>query len=277
MKPSAEAVAEARRFAREIRREAVHMVHRVNSSHIGSALSMADILAALYTSVMRVDPADPRSPTRDRFLLSKGHATCGVYAAVALRGLMPMDLLEGYGTDGSPLMAHVSHKVPGVEFSTGSLGHGLPFGTGKAQAAKLRGEAWRVFVMLGDGEMDEGSNWEALLFAAHHRLDNLVGIVDYNNLQSLTTVDETLRLEPLADKLRAFGAAVREVDGHDPGALLEALGSVPWEAGKPSVLVARTVKGKGVSYMENKVEWHYRAPNKELLAQALAELDAAGD
>ena len=273
MRPRAEAVTEAVRFARELRRHAVHMVHRVNSSHIGSCFSMADMVAVLYTSVLRLDRAAPDWPHRDRFLLSKGHAATGVYAAVALSGFVPLESLERYGMDGSDLMAHVSHKVPGVEFSTGALGHGLPFGTGKALAAKLRGEDWRVFVMLGDGEMDEGSNWEALMFAAHHRLDNLVAMIDYNNLQSLTTVAETLALEPLADKLRAFGASVHEVDGHDHGAVLDALGAVPWEPGKPSVLIARTTKGKGVGYMENRVEWHYRAPNAELLAQALAELD----
>ena len=270
---STEPVAEARRFARELRRQALHMVHRVNSSHIGSAFSMADLLAVLYTAVLRLETADPRAPGRDRFILSKGHATVGVYAAVALRGLMPLERLESYGVDGSDLMAHVSHKVPGVEFSTGALGHGLPFGAGKAHAAKVARAAWRVFVMLGDGEMDEGSNWEALLFAAHHRLDNLVAIIDFNNLQSLTTIAETLALEPLGEKLRAFGCAVREIDGHDHAAILEALGTVPWEPGKPSVLIARTTQGKGVSYMENRVEWHYRAPNRELLAQALAELD----
>jgi transketolase len=264
---------EAKRFAREIRRQALHMVHRVNSSHIGSALSMADLLAVLYTGAMRIDPARPDWEARDRFILSKGHATCGVYAAVALRGFMPLAALEAYGMDGSDLMAHVSHKVPGVEFSTGALGHGLPFGTGKAHAAKLAGAAWRVFVMLGDGEMDEGSNWEALLFAAHHRLDNLVCVVDYNNLQSLTTVAATLALEPLDTKLRAFGCAVREVDGHDHRAIGAALEALPFEPGKPSVLVARTTKGKGVSYMENQVAWHYRAPDRELLSRALEELE----
>jgi len=271
--PHAEAVAESRRFARDIRRHALHMVHRVNSSHIGSCLSMADILGVLYTAAMRLDPVSPTWPQRDRFLLSKGHAAAAVYATVALRGYLEPEALEKYGTDGSELMAHVSHKVPGVEFSTGSLGHGLPFGVGKALAAKLGGHDWRVFVMLGDGEMDEGSNWEALMFAAHHKLDNLVAIIDYNNLQSLTTVAETLALEPLEEKLRAFGCAVREVDGHDHAALHEHLRALPWEPGKASVLIARTTKGKGVSYMENRVEWHYRAPNKDLLAQALAEIE----
>jgi transketolase len=169
-------------------------------------------------------------------------------------------------------MTHVSHKLRGVEFSSGSLGHGLPFGTGKALAAKRRGRVWRVFVMLSDGEMDEGSNWEALMFAAHHQLDNLVAIIDYNKLQSLATIADTLALEPLTDKLRAFGWAVREVDGHDHAALEAALGEAPWSPGRPSVLIMHTTKGKGVSFMENRVEWHYKSPNDEQLAAARAEL-----
>jgi transketolase len=170
-------------------------------------------------------------------------------------------------------MNHISHKVRGVEFSTGSLGHGLPFGVGKVLAAQRRGEAWRTFVLLSDGELDEGSNWEALLFAGHHRLDHLVAIVDYNKLQSLTSVESTLSLEPLADKFRAFGWSLREVDGHDHHALAECLGDAPWEPGRPSVLICHTTKGKGVAFMENKVEWHYRSPNADQLALALAELE----
>ncbi len=268
------AVQEAARFARDLRVHALRMVHRANSSHIGSCFSMADILAVLYSAVLRIDPRNPKLPERDRFVLSKGHAAAGVYAALALRGFITQEELETYGADGSSLMAHVSHKVPGVEFSTGSLGHGLPFGTGKALAARTAGKGWRTFVVLSDGEMDEGSNWEALMFAAHHRLDNLVAVIDYNKLQSLASVAQTLGLEPLSAKLAAFGCGVREVDGHDHAQLIEAFEAVPWMPGKPSVLVAHTTKGKGVSFMENKVEWHYRSPNKDLLAQALAELGA---
>jgi transketolase len=169
-------------------------------------------------------------------------------------------------------MNHISHKVAGVEFSTGSLGHGLPFGTGKALAAKRLQAAWKTYVLLSDGELGEGSNWEAMMFAAHHGLDNLVAIIDYNKLQSLTTVDKTLRIEPLADKFTAFGWSVREVDGHDHAAMAAELGTTPWTPGKPSMLIAHTTKGKGVSYMEDKVEWHYRTPNADQLAQALTEL-----
>ncbi len=261
-------------LATRIRCHALAMVTRARASHIGSALSIADIMAVLYGAVLKVDPADPALPDRDRFLLSKGHACVAVYAALAEVGFFPASDLESYGQDGSVLMNHISHKVAGVEFSTGALGHGLPFGVGKALAAKRQGAAWRTFVLLSDGEMGEGSNWEALMFAAHHRLDNLVAIIDYNKLQSLTTVAETLRIEPLSDKLTSFGWGVREVDGHDHAALSAVLCGAPWDNGKPSLVIAHTTKGKGVSFMENQVAWHYRSPNAEQLATALAELDA---
>lgn len=260
-------------LAQLIRSQALRMVTRAKASHIGSALSIADIVAVLYGRALRVRPDAPRHPERDRFILSKGHACVAVYAALAETGFIDPGLLETYGTDGSMLMAHISHKVPGAEFSTGALGHGLPFGTGKALAAKRRGAAWRTIVLTSDGEWGEGSNWEAALFAAHHGLDNLICILDYNKLQSLKTVDETLRLEPLHSKFEAFGWAVREVDGHDHEALTKALEGGPWVAGKPMMLIAHTVKGKGVSFMENKVEWHYRNPTAELLEAALAEID----
>lgn len=259
-------------LARRMRIQALQMVYAAKASHIASALSICDIVAVLYGLVLNVDPAEPQTPERDRFLLSKGHACVAVYAALAERGFIAHDDLKTYGQDGSVLMNHISHKVIGVEFSTGSLGHGLPFGVGKALAAKRLGAAWKTFVLLSDGELGEGSNWEALLFAAHHGLDNLVAIVDYNKLQSLTTVEETLRIEPLADKFTAFGWSVREVDGHDHTALGGALGATPWVTGKPSMLIAHTTKGKGVSYMENAVKWHYSNPNAEQLAQALTEL-----
>ena len=264
-----------RDLARRIREQALCMVTRAKASHVGSALSIADIVAVLYGEILRVDPDRPHFPGRDRFILSKGHACVAVYAALAETGFFDRSLLESYGAEGSLLMAHISHKVPGVEFSTGALGHGLPFGTGKALAARRRGEDWRTVVLTSDGEWDEGSNWEAALFAAHHQLDNLLCVLDYNKLQSLTTIDQTLRLEPLHAKFEAFGWAVREVDGHDHAALSEALGSVPWEPGKPSMLIAHTTKGKGVPFMENRVEWHYRNPTPELLDEALAALGAS--
>lgn len=262
-------------LARRMRAQALQMVHRAKASHIGSALSICDIVAVLYAHTLKMSPCDPAASGRDRFILSKGHACVAVYAALAETGFFPRDDLLNYGQDHSVLMNHISHKVAGVEFSTGSLGHGLPFGTGKALAAKRLKQDWRTVVLLSDGELGEGSNWEAMLFAAHHELDNLVAIVDYNKLQSLTTVDKTLRVEPLAEKALAFGWTVREVNGHDHAALKSLLTQVPWESGKPSFLIAHTTKGKGVSFMENSVDWHYKAPSAEQLAQALRELNHA--
>lgn len=255
-----------------MRIQALQMVHRAKASHIASALSICDIVAVLYGQVLNVNAAQPKAPGRDRFILSKGHACVAVYAALAECGFLTPDYLLTYGQDDSVLMNHISHKVKGVEFSTGSLGHGLPFGVGKALAAKRLQADWKTFVLLSDGELGEGSNWEAMLFAAHHCLDNLVAVIDYNKLQSLTTVDQTLRVEPLANKFIAFGWSVREVDGHDHTALASTLSAAPWEIRKPSMLIAHTTKGKGVGYMENTVEWHYRTPNAEQLAQALNEL-----
>lgn len=235
---------------------------------------MSDLLAVLYGETLRVRPDEPQWEARDRFILSKGHSTVGLYAALGLSGFIQLDELETYGQDASRLMAHVSHKVPGVEFSTGSLGHGLPFGTGRALAAKRLQKDWKVFVMLSDGELDEGSNWEAILFAPQHRLDNLVAIIDYNKIQSLGLVSEVMELHPLADKFRAFRWAVREIDGHDHSQIRDVLGSAPWEPGRPSVVIAHTVKGKGVDFMEDKLLWHYSSPKPEQLESALAQLEA---
>jgi transketolase len=252
------------------------MISQAKTSHIGSCLSVADILAVLYGSVLRVDPERPDWPDRDRLIVSKGHAAAVTYAAVADAGFMPVERLEGYARNGSQLYGHVTHVgVPGIEFSSGSLGHGLPVGTGMALAAKRSGATWRVFVVMSDGECDEGSNWEAILFAAHHQLDNLNIVIDYNKIQSLDWVDKTLKLEPLGDKLRAFGWSAREVDGHDVAALGDAFEALPFEKGRPNAIIAHTIKGKGVSWMENKVLWHYRAPTPDELTKALAEVDAS--
>lgn len=256
-----------------IRRQALQMVHAANASHIGGVLSIADILAVLYFDALNVRCDEPDWPDRDRFILSKGHCCSGIYAALAQRGFFRCEDLKDYGKDHSEFMTHISHKVVGVEFSTGSLGHGLPFGVGKALAAKRKKKGWRTFVLLSDGELDEGSNWEAFMFAAHHGLDNLTAIIDYNKLQGLSSVENAMRLEPLADKLKAFGWSVQETDGHDHAALSKGLKSLPWKPGSPSVLIAHTIKGKGVSFMENKVEWHYRSPTKQQLDQALKELE----
>jgi transketolase len=262
-------------LARAVRRDVLEMTHRGGSSHIGSVYSIADILAVLYGAVLRHDPARPDWPDRDRFILSKGHAGAGVYAVLAERGFFPAALLERHGQDGSVLSGHVSHEgVPGVELSTGALGHGLGVGAGMALAARLDRRANRVVVLLGDGECDEGSVWEAALFAAHHRLDHLLAIVDHNGLQSIDTVERTLGLAPFADKWASFGWAVREVDGHDHAALARVLGSLPFEPGRPGCLICHTVKGKGVSFMEHSVAWHYRSPQGDDHAAARRELEA---
>lgn len=264
---------ETSQYARRIRRLAVEMAAAANASHIGGALSMADILAVLYAEVARVKPEEPGWPERDRIILSKGHCCTTMYAALALRGFFPVDELANYGKDGSRLMAHVSHAVPGVELSTGSLGHGLPVAVGRALGAKRLNQAWRVFAILSDGELDEGSNWESLLFAPQHRLDNLVAIIDYNKIQSLGRVDHVIQLEPLKAKLEACRWSAREVDGHDHEALRSALMQVPWERGRPSCLIAHTVKGKGVDFMEDSLEWHYRSPRNAQYTEAIRQLE----
>jgi transketolase len=261
-------------MARLVRIHCLRMTSLSGSSHIGGALSCADLLAVLYGRFLRVDPSRPRWPERDRFILSKGHAGCALYAVLAERGFLPVQKLLTHCRDGSDLCGHVSHKgIPGVEVSTGSLGHGLSIGAGMAYAGKLDGATYRVVVLLSDGECDEGSTWEAALFAAHHKLDNVVSIVDYNKIQSLAPVAETVALEPFAEKWRSFGWAVREVDGHDHEALVEALSRVPFAEDKPSCLIAHTVKGKGASFMENSVLWHYRTARGAEFEAALAQLE----
>ena len=267
---------EVAELARRIRVHCVRMTASANASHVGSALSTADLLAVLYGRMLRYDPLRPDWPERDRFILSKGHGCTALYAALAEAGYFPLDRLETFYADGSPLAGHATHKdMPGVEVSTGSLGHGLPLATGMALAGRRDGEHHRVFCMLSDGECNEGSTWEPALFAPHHRLDNLVVIVDYNKIQSLGRVEDVIDLAPLAEKWRAFGWATEELDGHDLAAIESTLERVPFEPGKPSCLVAHTVKGKGVGYMEDKLLWHYRAPLGELLDEALAELGEA--
>jgi len=248
------------------------MVSKSNSSHIGSALSIIDIVSVLYADVLDILPSDETYEERDRFILSKGHACAAVYSVLALRGFFPLEDLESYGDNGSMLMTHISHKIPGIEFSTGSLGHGLPFGVGKALAAKKRKETWKTYVLMSDGEMQAGSNWEAFMFAAHHKLDNMIAIIDYNNLQSLTTVDKTLNIQPLSEKLKSFGWHVIEVDGHNHEALKKSFKNANRLKNKPIVIIAKTKKGKGVSFMENKVEWHYRSPSAKELKIAINEI-----
>ena len=260
-----------------IRRNGLEMTHLSRGSHIGSVFSVAEIIAVLYASVLNVDPKEPKKPDRDRLILSKGHAGSAVYAALAETGFFPVEQLKTHYANGSILSGHVSHKgVPGVEVSTGSLGHGLGVGVGMALGAKMDGAQWRTYVVLGDGECDEGSVWEAALQAAQYKLDRLIAVIDYNHMQSLATVDETLRLEPFEQKWKDFGWNALSVDGHDTDALQKAFDWAKENAGsrKPSVILAHTVKGKGVSFMENDILWHYRTPQGEEYDAALKELEA---
>jgi transketolase len=261
-------------LAKRVRKHALMMTSRANASHIGSSLSSVDVLAMLYGKVMRYDPAKPDWEERDRFIMSKGHACSAVYAVLAECGFIGHDWLDTYCQDGARLAGHVTHTgVPGVEVSTGSLGHGLSLGAGMALALKRDGKPQRVFVVISDGECDEGSVWEAALFAPHHKLDNLTVVVDYNKIQSLGRVKEVIDLDPLVDKWRAFGWGAVELNGHDLTALDGAFASLPFASGRPSCIVAHTVKGKGVSYMEDKLKWHYSAPKGDELTQALAEVE----
>ena len=267
--------ADPRILAWLIRRHGLEMTHLSRGSHIGAIFSMAEIIAVLYTDVLRVAPENPAWPGRDRFILSKGHAGAAVYAALAERGFFPVEELSTHYANGSRLSGHVSHKgIPGVEFSTGSLGHGLAVAAGMALGGKMDGEDWRVYAVLGDGECDEGSVWEAALQARHYKLDNLIAVVDRNRMQSLDFSENTLALEPFADKWRAFGWHTQVCDGHDVAALRAAFDRAKANAGCPSVIIAETTKGKGVSFMENDILWHYRTPQGEEYEAALRELEA---
>ncbi|MEM7301556.1 MAG: transketolase [Pseudomonadota bacterium] len=260
-------------FAYNIRAHALEMISASGASHIGSVYSVADLMAVLFSSVMQLDPENPQWEDRDRFVLSKGHAGASVYVSLAERGFFDHQLLSTYYTNGSTLSGHVSHKnVPGVDISTGSLGHGLGIGAGMAMASRKLEKDWRSFVVLSDGECDEGSIWEAALFAAHNRLGRLTTIIDYNKIQSLAPVSETMALEPFRDKWEAFGWQVRESDGHDHAALKAAMSDLPADGEKPLAIIAHTTKGKGVSFFEERVLWHYRCPRGEELEAARADL-----
>ncbi len=261
-----------KRLARLIRGYAVKMTNLEHSGHVGSSLSMAELVAVLYEGILRVDPKNPDWPDRDRFILSKGHAAAGVYAALMEKGFFPKEWIDTYYRDDGKLCGHISHHVPGAEFSTGSLGHGLPVAAGMALVAKREKKKHRIFVLMSDGDCNEGSTWEAVMFAAQHHFDNLTAIVDANTVQALGKVADVIDMEPFAAKLGAFGWAVREIDGHDVKQIEEALANVPFEKGKPSFVIARTVKGRGVKYMENTVASHYRCVPDEKLAEVYEEL-----
>ena len=252
-------------LAWRIRRHGIEMTHLSGGSHIGAILSVADIIAVLYADVMKYDSENPKWDRRDRMILSKGHAGASIYAALAESGFFPVEELKTHYANGSRLSGHVSHHVPGVDFSTGSLGHGLSAGAGMAYALKKDGKNSRVFVVMGDGECDEGSVWEAALFANHYRLDNLIAVIDHNRMQSLDFCENTIELESLSSKWKAFGWNVVEINGNDHDELKKAFNEIlskhEEQADKPCVIIADTIKGCGVSFMENDILWHYRFPH----------------
>jgi transketolase len=257
----------------QYRREILRVIKRAGAGHTGGSLSCIDILNVLYNSVLRITPATAADPARDRYIQSKGHSVEALYVVLADRGFFPASALDTIGAAGSHFVGHPTRKVPGIEHNTGALGHGLSVAAGIALAGKMDGGAFRTFVLIGDGELAEGSNWEAAMAAAHYGLDGLTAIVDRNALQISGRTGDIMNTEPLTEKFAAFGWAVRRVDGHDLKALTSAL-SRPLAAGRPSVILADTVKGKGVSFMERAAEWHHGVPDDRQYSDALAEIDA---
>lgn len=261
-------------ISRQIRARLVRMSHDARAAHLGSSLSCVDILVAMYWGILRIDPDSAEDVNRDRFIMSKGHAAAALYATLARRGFFPSEWLESYGRDGSRLAEQMSPGcVPGVEAATGSLGHGLPLGLGMALAGRIQQRPYRVWVLMSDGECNEGSVWEASMFAAAHQLEELITIVDYNGWQATGRSDQIMALASLTEKWQAFGFETHEVDGHCMTSLWGAMRAAIQTTGKPSAIIARTVKGKGVSFMEDDNNWHYRVPNDEELSAALAELE----
>jgi transketolase len=266
-------VAALQKQAAILRGEAIQMSHSSGSAHLGSSLSCIDVLTAAYWGVLNIDPKNPTDPNRDRFILSKGHAAMAIYATLAHRGFFPVAELATYNKDDGRLAEHPpANMLPGVEAATGSLGHGLPIGIGMALAGRLNKQNYRVFALLSDGENNEGSVWEAAMFAAAQKLDRLCVIVDYNKWQATARSNETLQLSPLREKWEAFGWDAHRIDGHDVGLLASLMTNIPNGSGKPVALIADTVKGKGVSFMEDDNNWHYRAPTAEEVVLARKEL-----
>lgn len=258
-------------LALQIRKDAIEMTHISNGSHIGAVLSIADIMAVLYEDILHYDCKHPDSQQRDRFVLSKGHAGAAVYSVLANKGFFPREILKTHYANGSLLSAHVSHKVAGIDFSTGALGHGICVAAGMALSAMRKKETYHVYAVMGDGECDEGSTWEMALFAHQFKLDNLTIIVDHNKMQALGRCEEVLSLESLKEKWEAFGWHVIEIDGHDHTQLRMAIGH--HENHKPVCVIANTVKGKGISFMENQLAWHYKSPMGEDYERAIQELE----
>lgn len=266
---------ELRRTASRIRRRDLRAVYEAGAGHIGGELSVTDILTALYFEVLRIDPSAPLDPDRDRLVLSKGHTACALYVTLAERGFLRPDEISTFLKPHSALNGHPNRtKVPGVETNTGPLGHGLPVAVGIAKAAKLSRAGWRTFVITGDGEMQEGSNWEAIMAAAQFELDNLTLIIDHNRLQQGASLAETNDVSPLTPKLEAFGWAVEEIDGHSMEEICAALSPETATAGRPKCVVAHTNKGQGISFMSGNVAWHHKVPNAEQYERAMAELEA---
>jgi len=261
-------------LSKEIRKKILKMKYESQEGHIGSALSCTDILTVLYSKILNIDPENTFDENRDRFILSKGHAVATLYAVLAERGFFQEKILDEYCKNGSKLAGHSTKgSVPGVEVSTGALGHGLPMGEGIALAGKNDDKNYKVFVLMSDGECDEGTTWEAALFSAHHKLDNLVVIIDYNKWQAFGRTSEVLNLEPFAKKWEDFGWSVKEIDGHNFSEIERVLLSIPFEKGKPNVIIANTIKGKGVSFLEDKLESHYKHLTKEDYDNSLKELN----
>ncbi|MBX2885903.1 MAG: transketolase [Granulosicoccus sp.] len=262
--------------ARQIRLLDLETVYRAGAGHIGGEMSAIDILTTLYFHTLRVDPDRPQAPNRDRFILSKGHTACALYVTLAVRGFIDRDLLQTFLQPHSPLNGHPNRvKVPGIETNTGPLGHGLPVGVGMAKAAKLSGQDWRVFVLCGDGELQEGSNWEAAMAAAQFGLDNLILIVDHNRLQQGATLKDTNELAPISNKFTAFGWSSVEIDGHNFAEISSALDVTATVQDCPKCVVAHTSKGQGISFMQDQVEWHHKVPDQKQYEKARKELEAA--
>lgn len=260
-------------ISKEIRKNILEMVYRARAPHIGSSFSIVEILVALYFKYLRVSPDRPKDENRDRFILSKGHGCPALYAVLARRGFLDTDAIKGFGCNGGTLEEHPTcDTTKGIEVTTGSLGHGLSIGAGMALAAKYDKNPSRIFVLMSDGETQSGFIWEAAMFAAQHKLDNLIAIVDYNKIQALGRVKEVIDLEPYGDKWRSFGWEVKEIDGHDFMQIFSAFGCIPFKKNRPSVIIAHTVKGKGVSFMEDNLLWHYRSPDENEYKKALKEL-----
>lgn len=266
-------IAELESIAQDVRGKIVEMSHASRAAHLGSSLSCVDILVAIYWSVLSIDPGNSLDPDRDRFILSKGHAASSIFATLAYKGFFPKEMLGSYAMPGSCLEEHPGPQcVPGIEAATGSLGHGLSIGVGMALAGRIQGRAYRVFALLSDGECEEGSVWEAAMFAAGQHLDNVLAIIDFNKWQATGRSCEVMALQPLKEKWNSFGWSAYEIDGHDMSELVDVLNNFPDGSGRPVAVIAHTVKGKGVSFMEDDNNWHYRIPDEEEVMKAKREL-----